>query len=179
MDGTITNPIRGYMTIDHANYCNLSNPSDPLYYSRDAIGMENNLFGEVIFTSGSGIPTMGGSTVNIEADPSLAGDVTSDPRVRTFYARYVGVDVACSPGNCAQFATNPWNQGIGDQREPLGLKYAARWFSTTGITSNFNVWRASSGSLTDLLGSPGGTDDMLEHRSPIHDGELLGAAVTP
>jgi hypothetical protein len=160
VDGTITNPIHGYMTIDHANYCNLSNPSDPNYYLRDAIGMENNLFGEVIFTSGSGIPTMGGSTVNIEADPSLAGDVTNDPRVRTFYARYVGVDVPCSPGNCALFATNPWNEGIGDQREPLGLKYAARWFNTTGITSNFNVWRASSGSLTDLL--DGGDCDTSE-----------------
>ncbi len=88
VDGDITNPIRGYLVIDHANYCNLSNPSDPNYYSRDAIGMENNLFGEVIFTSGSGIPTMGGSTVNIEADASLAGDVDTD--IRTFYHRYVG-----------------------------------------------------------------------------------------
>ena len=151
VDGVITNPIRGYLVIDHANYCNLSNPSDPAYYSRDAIGMENNLFGEVIFTSGSGIPTMGGSTVNIEADPSLAGDVDTD--IRTFYHRYVGSDTLCFGGNCAQFAaTNPWNQGLGDQREPLGLKYAARWFDTTGVTSNFNVWRASSGSLTNLLG---------------------------
>jgi hypothetical protein len=157
VDGTITNPIRGYVVIDHANYCNLSNPNDPNYYLRDAIGMENNLFGEVIFTSGSGIPTMGGSTVNIEADPSLAGDVNSEPRIRTFYARYVGADVLCSPGNCSQFSTNPWNQGIGDQREPLGLKYAARWFSTAGVTSNFNVWRSSAGSLTDLLG-PGGAN---------------------
>jgi hypothetical protein len=153
VDGEITNPIRGYVVIDHANYCNLSNPNDPNYYLRDAIGMENNLFGEVIFTSGSGIPTMGGSTVNIEADPSLAGDVNSSPRIRTFYARYVGADVLCSPGNCADFSDNPWNQGIGDQREPLGLKYAARWFSTAGVTSNFNVWRASAGSLTDLLGN--------------------------
>ena len=150
VDGDITNPIRGYLVIDHANYCNLSNPSDPNYYSRDAIGMENNLFGEVIFTSGSGIPTMGGSTVNIEADPSLAGDVDTD--IRTFYHRYVGVDGLCFGGNCAKFATNPWNQGIGDQREPLGLKYAARWFDTPGVNSFFNVWRASSGSLSDLLG---------------------------
>jgi hypothetical protein len=150
VDGTITNPIHGYMTIDHANYCNLSNPSDPNYYSRDAIGMENNLFGEVIFTSGSGLPTMGGSTVNIEADASLAGDVDTD--IRTFYHRYVGTDGLCFGGNCAKFATNPWNQGIGDQREPLGLKYAARWFDTPGVGSFFNVWRASSGSLSDLLG---------------------------
>jgi hypothetical protein len=151
VDGDITNPVRGYLVIDHANYCNLSNPSDPNYYARDAIGMENNLFGEVIFTSGSGLPTMGGSTVNIEADPSLAGD--SDTDIRTFYHRYVGADGPCFGGNCAKFATNPWNQGIGDQREPLGLKYAARWFDTEGVTSNFNVWRASSGDLADLLGN--------------------------
>lgn len=153
VDGVIENPIRGYLVIDHANYCNLSNPSDPNYYSRDAIGMENNLFGEVIFTSGSGLPTMGGSTVNIEADPSLAGDADTD--IRTFYHRYVGSgDTPCFAGNCAKFATNPWNQGIGDQREALGLKYAARWFdSSPAVTSYFNVWRASSGSLSDLLGN--------------------------
>jgi hypothetical protein len=161
VDGDITNPIRGYLVIDHANYCNLSNPSDPNYYRKDAIGMENNLFGEVIFTSGSGLPTMGGSTVNIEADPtggtlgaeilsSLAGDETVP--IRTFYHRYVQDDTLCFGGNCAKFATNPWNQGIGDQREPLGLKYAARWFDTAGVGSFLNVWRASSGSLTDLLG---------------------------
>ena len=158
VDGTITNPIHGYLVIDHANYCNLSNPSDPNYYLRDAIGMENNLFGEVIFTSGSGLPTFGNSTVNIEADPSLAGDVDTD--IRTFYHRYVGTDVLCSPGNCALFSTNPWNEGIGDQREPLGLKYAARWFNTSSVTSNLNVWRASSGSLTDLLN--GGDCDTIE-----------------
>lgn len=164
VDRTITGPLRGYVTIDHANYCNLAFPDQETYYSADALGMENNLFGEVIFTSGSGQPTMGGSTVNIEADPtggtftapilsSLAGDVTSEPRVRTFYARYVGVDNLCAPANCPGFSTNPWNRGIGDQREPLGLKYAARWFNTTGITSNFNVWRGSAGDLANLLGN--------------------------
>jgi hypothetical protein len=157
-DGVIENPIRGYLVIDHVNYCNLSNPSDPNYYLKDAIGMENNLFGEVIFTSGTGRPTTGGSTVNIEADPSLAGDVETS--IRTFYHRYVGSDVLCFGGNCAKFATNPWNQGIGDQREPLGLKYAARWFDTEGVESFFNVWRGSSGSLTDLLAG-GDCDDEL------------------
>ena len=93
-------------------------------YSRDAIGMENNLFGEVIFTSGSGIPTMGGSTVNIEADPSLAGDVTFDPRVRTFYARYVGVDTSCSPGNCALFVTPV----VENQRGHVELQRVACFF---------------------------------------------------
>ncbi len=57
----------GYIVIDHANYCNLSDPTDPNYFYNDAIGMENNLWGEIIFTSGDGLPTYGLSTVNLEA----------------------------------------------------------------------------------------------------------------
>jgi hypothetical protein len=157
VDGDIEGLIVGYITIDHANYCNLSNPSDPNYYEFDAIGMENNLWGETIFTSSSGLPTMGGSTVNIEAASTFTGTgsplaANLIPRPRTFYARYTNaLDPLCT--NCT-FGTNPWNQGIGDQREPLGLHYAARWFDSaaSGITSNFQVWRASFGALADLLG---------------------------
>jgi hypothetical protein len=47
----------GYIVIDHANYCNLSDPTDANYYYNNALGNENNLFGEIIFTSGEGIPT--------------------------------------------------------------------------------------------------------------------------
>ncbi len=71
VDGTIVNPIHGYITIDHANYCTLSNPNDPAYFVQDAIGMENNLFGDYINISGAGINTNGFPAVAIEADPSL------------------------------------------------------------------------------------------------------------
>jgi len=158
VDGALTGLIRGYITIDHANYCNLSNPSDPNYYTFDAIGNENNLWGEIIFVSGSGIGTFGGSTVNIEADFSLDGAGTNDTTLlrRTFYRRYwnaVGGDVNCN--NCVpgpQGTANdlddpgrsPWNTGVGDRREPLGLKYAARWFEGGGVTTAFRVWRASA-----------------------------------
>ena len=67
--------------IDHANYCNLSNPTLPAYYANDAIGMENNLWGEFIFTSGLGIPTYAMSTVNLEADTALRyARLGRDPR---------------------------------------------------------------------------------------------------
>jgi hypothetical protein len=179
VDGVISGIIRGYLTLDHANYCNLSSPADAVYYDNDAIGMENNLFGEVIFTSGSGVPTMGGSTVNIEAatDSNETGPLDAPPlfpnrpfenqtdanRARTFYARYwtPSTESFCTNDFTSGCATgdspcSPWNCAEGDAREPLGLKYAARWFSLgePAITSNFNVWRGSSGSLTDLLGSP-------------------------
>ena len=171
VNGVISGLIHGYVTIDHANYCNLSSPDQDVYYANDAIGMENNLFGEVIFTSGTGIPTMGGSTVNIEAatDSTITGTQNSPPfsanrpfenqtdasRARTFYGRYWTPSLE-PPGctNAGLLTSSPWNCAEGDAREPLGLKYAARWFSTTGITSNFNVWRASWDPLQDLLGTP-------------------------
>ncbi len=157
-DGVVGPLAFGYVAIDHANYCNLSDPTDPAYYFNDAIGMENNLFGEIIFTSGNGLPTYGISTVNLEADASF-----SDARlveqwgglpVRTFYARYVGTDVLCT--NCGSGDPDsdldlsaPWDEGYGDTREPLGLRWAARWFDLRDpvvgdvITSNFQVWRSS------------------------------------
>jgi hypothetical protein len=166
-DGVIVNPIRGYLTIDHANYCNLSNPSDPAYYTNDAIGMENNLWGDYIYTSGSGLGTEGFAAVAIEADASLS-DITAVPTSptstapvgrRTFYRRYVTV---ADPAGCFNVFPAPqsgYDCGGGDQREPLGLKYAARWFDASpAVTSAFIVWRGSAGSsalnggLADLLG---------------------------
>ncbi|MDQ6894241.1 MAG: hypothetical protein M3167_16380 [Acidobacteriota bacterium] len=158
-DGVISGLIHGYITIDMVNYCNLSNPRDPLYYQNDAIGMENNLWGEVIFTSSTGIPTYGASTVNIEADRSFSNlanggqfDQTLTARTRTFYGRYwsPATEVFCtncgsgvSPTDLAVIA--PWDRGFGDEREPLGLKYAARYFELPGsISSNWIVWRASA-----------------------------------
>jgi hypothetical protein len=157
----------GYITIDHANYCNLSDPTDPNYFINDAIGMENNLFGEIIFTSGNGLPTYGISTVNMEVDPRLQGVTNSlawgtlqwqgggDP-ARTFYARYLDIanEALCNNCNSGNSQTDlsvsaPWDQGFGDQREPLGLRWAARWFDLKDvvgsniITSNFQVWRSS------------------------------------
>jgi hypothetical protein len=156
----------GYITIDHSNYCTLSNPDDLNYVVNDAIGMENNLWGEIIFTSGEGLPTYGMSTVNLEADDQLGtvAQGTAVP-VRTFYARYWndgvnGGDVP--PATCPNCGSGdpttdlslsaPWDVGYGDQREPLGLKWAARWFdlSETGVITSFlRIWRADQFSSGD------------------------------
>jgi hypothetical protein len=144
----------GYVVIDQANYCNLSDPTDPAYYTNDAIGMENNLWGEIIFTSGEGLPTYGISTVNLEADSSFGNTwFNSEGSVRTFYARYwePGGDTFCTNCGSGNAETDlsisaPWDAGYGDQREPVGLSYAARWFDLTSsgiLTTNFQVWRSS------------------------------------
>jgi hypothetical protein len=150
----------GYVVIDHANYCNLSDPTDANYYINDAIGMENNLFGEIIFTSGNGLPTYGISTVNLEAEVTLGAATQAwalgGAPARTFYARYVDLVNETTCTNCGSGIAGqdlslnaPWDEGFGDQREPLGLRWAARWFdlSASGvITSNFMVWRAGTAS---------------------------------
>jgi len=174
VDGTIVNPIHGYITIDHANYCNLSNPSDNAYYTNDAIGMENNLWGDYIYTNGAGLGTEGFPAVAIEADASLS-DVTAAPALasatfggrRTFYRRYVTPNA--DPAGCSAANTPTWPAatvgfecGGGDQREPLGLKYAARWFDAPGVTSFFNVWRASS--VPSIL-DPNGLGDLLDRQA--------------
>ncbi len=163
VDGVLGGLEHGYLVIDHANYCNLSNPSQSAYYSNDAIGNENNLWGDIIFTSGEGLPTFAMSTVDVEADSSFGAGQTDTSRWRSFYARYwtPSTESVFNPANCAggTAVTNiclaaPWDTGLGDLREPLGLNYAARWFDTTSpfITTNYRVWRAGFGLLTDLLG---------------------------
>ena len=161
--------IRGYMVIDHANYCTISDPSQGAYYNLDAIGMENNLVGEIIYIAGSGIPTVGVSTVNLEASkvfgaltPWAGGqgggyfDQTNATRERTFYARYWSPSGIARPNpNTAAFTAGggTWNQGFGDEREPLGLKFAVRYFEGNGTTSYLRVYRSSAGTLTNLNGS--------------------------
>jgi hypothetical protein len=157
-DGGLDDLAIGYIMIDHVNYCNLSDPTDPAYFTNDAIGMENNLWGEIIFTSGTGIPTYGLSTVNVEAD-SVIGNISQGTTIpmRTLYARYWNFGDNSGdfpPGACPNCGSGdpetdllisaPWDIGYGDQREPLGLRWAARWFDLdTTITSNFRVWRLS------------------------------------
>ena len=170
-DGTVDPLAIGYIEIDHANYCNLSDPTDPNYYFHNAPGMENNLFGEIIFTSGNGLPTFGISTVNIEADFTIGqaslNAVTNGDLARTHYARYwEGIAGPPYPPPCPNCGSGvattdlsisaPWDVTLlGDQREPLGLRYALRWFDLTStgvLTTNFMVWRGSptAQSFTDF-----------------------------
>jgi hypothetical protein len=173
-NGVFSGVIHGYITIDHANYCNLSDPTDARYYSFDAIGNENNLWGEVLYTSGTGLTTVALNAVAVESDRAFSeaagafagggqGTQTDTGRTRTFYARYWTPSTETDCGNCAGtlasgnnlFLNAPWDTGFGDEREPLGLKYAARYIESGagGITTHWTVWRAGSGSLTNLTGS--------------------------
>ena len=192
VDNIITNPIHGYVTIDMANYCTLANPNDPTYWTTDAAGFENNLWGDYIFTTGTGLGTMGFPAVAIEATQSIGeppGSIISladntatptnpasstGPGKRTFYRRYVTLADTVGCVNPMPAPQNAWDCGFGDQREPLGLKYAARYFdSPPNVTSNFNVWRASSGSAALFAA---GLDALIR---PISGGVFQCTATEP
>ena len=83
VDGVTDGPAVGYVTIDMANYCSISNPSDERYYEFNALGNENNLYGDIIFISGEGIGTFGDQAVAIESDPSFAGTRATPARGRS------------------------------------------------------------------------------------------------
>ena len=179
--------LSGYVTIDMANYCNLSNPSDVNYWNDDAAGWENNLWGDYIIVSNSGIPTLGAPAVAIEAALDSAGvladgdmvDFTGGPFnnstesneevTRTFYARY-WEDPDSGNTSDTGTITNGGEQAYmaivfpnvthtyGDEREPLGLRYGARYLNSGGLSTAFRVWRGSQNpadesELPDLTGS--------------------------
>lgn len=165
VDGETAGPAQGYVTIDHANYCSLSNPNDPSYYEFNALGGENNLFGDIIFTSGQGVGTYGMQMVALEQDPIFSGLNQSDAlRTRTFYARYwVPSDPQlnlCPNCPLGLAVDSPWNVLSGDEREPLGLRWAARYFEGPAVISFFDVWRSSAFGLEDLAN--GGDCDTVE-----------------
>jgi hypothetical protein len=144
-DGTNTGLLTGYITIDMANYCSLSNPNDPAYWTDDAAGWENDLWGDYILKSGSGLPTYGNPTVNLEAGTGLpcnggfegtAGAPGSlngcvydpsgfgTPVVRTFYARYwEDPDLGNILGGSGGTLGDTGNTANGDENAYLLLEY--------------------------------------------------------
>ena len=180
--------LSGYVTIDMANYCSIGFPDLSTYWDTDAAGWENNLFGDYIIVTNSGIPTLGAPTVAIEAALDTAAIENgnyrefgaqpfndSDGFTRTFYARYWSNPISGNTGLSASgdsgtiingtgatseaaylsavfpFVSATW----GDNREPLGVRYAARYLNNGTLSSNLRVWRASSGDLKDLTGPAG------------------------
>ena len=104
--------------------------------------------------------------VAIESDPPSRVRTRPMPPDRTFYARYWGAGPAqiallSSCPNCALGLTDtPWNILVGDQREPIGLRYAARYFEGPAVISFFDVWRSSAFGLENL--ENGGDCDDVE-----------------
>jgi hypothetical protein len=113
------------------------------------------------------------STVNIETDSEFGEGQTNarfgastrgtGPRRPSLQAVSTRPTVQAHCGDQhlpgGRYGAGSRERGFRRPAQPLGLNYAARWFGTTApfITTNYRVWRASFGPLTDLLSAPSGT----------------------
>jgi hypothetical protein len=116
-----TNVLRGYVTVDTVNACNLFFPSDWAFYDT-YVTDQNVLWGNVVYVDPSRNLAQGDTLVHIEACPTCFA-----PGNHTFYGRYSGASAA-------------------DAREPLPTKMAALY--ENGSSTDFLVWREADESDT-------------------------------
>ncbi len=120
-----TNILRGYVTVDTVNACNLFFPSDWAFYAPFATD-QNVLWGDYVYVDLSNNSAEGNALVHIESCPTcfVPGD-------HTFYGRYNGATAD-------------------DAREALPTAMAAGYYSNSNTWSNteFVVWREANDSDT-------------------------------
>lgn len=167
----IAGDFSGYVTIDVANFCTQTFPSQPEYYNWDAIATmgwggypgPNILMGDVFYKDQNPATVAGGGMGNISGDPAVHiefdsrlywgdyGAVAKGARAKTFYGRYYNsVDTAVG-GDAYSFP--------GDGREPLGTHYGFRYLQTanpTELRTWITVWRSGTypadANVTNLCG---------------------------
>ena len=135
--GGIHSNAIGYITVDVANTCSTTLPSDPAYYSGEIL-FDNVLTGDVIRvnpTATSGNYAGGSPLVHIRAIPE-GGPAGVDPGTNlpfTFYDRYT-----------------PAANRDQDRRQPLPGTFAARYIQGGVGSGNFNtdyaIWREGTAS---------------------------------
>ena len=119
-----TNAI-GYATIDTADLCSTSLPTDPGYFTSE-IRFDNVLIGDYQQVNSTQNFAQGNPMVHIRAIPE-GGDVGSIATInfdRTFYSRYQDGDVL-------------------DRRQPLPSVFAARWIQggANSMATWYKIWR--------------------------------------
>jgi hypothetical protein len=119
------NILRGYITVDTVNACNLFFPSDWAFYA-PFVTNQNVLWGDVFYVNPSQNFAQGDTVVHIEACPTcfVPGD-------HTFYGRYNGATAA-------------------DAREPLPTTMAARFVNGGGFDggTDYLIWREANASAS-------------------------------
>jgi hypothetical protein len=115
--------LRGYVTVDTVNACNLFDPSSFASYAA-FLTNQNVLWGDWFIVNPDNNSASGDDTVNIEA--SATAFVPGD---HTFYGRYNGATAA-------------------DDREPLPTTWAARYVNGGGFDggTDFLIWREGNSS---------------------------------
>jgi len=115
----------GYATIDLADLCSTSLPTDPGYFTTE-IRFDNVLIGDYQQVNSANNFAQGNPLVHIRAIPE--GGEPGEPAIinfdRTFYSRFQA-------------------GGVLDRRQPLPSIFAARWINggASGFETSFKIWR--------------------------------------
>ena len=117
--------LRGYVTVDTVNACNLFFPSDWALYA-PFVTDQNVLWGDFFIVNSAENFADGDNLVHIESDP-----LAFVPGDHTFYGRYNGALAD-------------------DSREPLATTWAARYLNGGAFSggTDFIVWREANASDT-------------------------------
>ncbi|MGZ5433212.1 MAG: hypothetical protein ACXWH7_09815 [Thermoanaerobaculia bacterium] len=123
----------GYVTIDTADLCSTSLPTDPGYFSTE-IRFDNVLIGDYQQVHSANNFAQGNPMVHIRAIPE--GGEPGTPAIinfdRTFYSRYQ-------------------SGGVEDRRQPLPSVFAARWIEggASGFETWYKIWREGQTDFAD------------------------------
>jgi len=116
----------GYATIDVADLCSTSLPTDPSYFPTE-IRFDNVLIGDYQQVNSANNFAQGNPMVHIRAIPEGGDPLDPDPVInfdRTFYSRFQA-------------------GGVADRRQPLPSIFAARWIQggASGFQTYYKIWR--------------------------------------
>jgi hypothetical protein len=123
----------GYVTIDVADLCSTSLPTDPGYFTTE-IRFDNVLIGDYQQVNSANNFAQGNPMVHIRAIPE--GGEPGSPAIvnfdRTFYGRYQ-------------------SGGTADRRQPLPSIFAARWIEGGASTfqTSYKIWREGATDFAD------------------------------
>jgi hypothetical protein len=132
--GNVHDNAVGYATIDVADLCSTSLPTDPGYFTSE-IRFDNVLIGDYQQINSTENFAQGNPMVHIRAIPEGGepGSIAVVNFDRTFYSRYQ------LPG------------GVVDRRQPLPSVFAARWIQggAGSFQTSYKIWREGQ---TDAVG---------------------------
>jgi hypothetical protein len=116
----------GYATIDVADACTTSLPTDDVYFASE-IRFDNVLIGDYQQVNSAENFAQGNPMVHIRAIPEGGDPLDPDPIInfdRTFYSRFQA-------------------GGVADRRQPLPSVFAARWINggASGFQTFYKIWR--------------------------------------
>ena len=169
--------LEGYVTIDMVNYCTFANPDDSNYYSADAIGFENALWGEYVVQTGTSVPTYGQPMIALEADvagiPGQGGvGVVVLPLNKKGSSKNIYFPVAPNPpAGTVTTRTQPDLNGfgLGVDDDVLRTFYARYWESITGPHPSAIAAILDTGSINTFTGEQSYFNSIGLFANPVGD----------